>query len=407
MVMSVPHTGKSQSWQTLLSLDSRVGYSTNTYLNPFLGEWDPTVESGYGLTTFLGQSFWYNRENSVSMTGGLVYQPFINKLDAVKGGLALVDYKRRISPKFSVGVESGASYISTSFNRSQFWIQPHATWFASPFTLVRAKIGSNFRNFENFADSLDFNNRFELYALEVETWPGYQWQITGGLYGQLNTLPAIQEGFNSRVAVSYWLRNGASVTFSAGIEQYQFDETVVTDNPGGPPGVGPPPTTEEISTTDRIFRFGVNGSYPVNERFSVFGSVEALGFNSEAADESFGEFQASAGVRLSFQPRINRKSSRVEPAWEEVENSQMVSIRYSGDGRLYLVGNFNDWSKPGIPLREQSDNRYVAQLDLSTGMYEYKILRVTGSSEEWISFSDETYTVDDGFGGKNAIILIE
>ena len=84
-----------------------------------------------------------------------------------------------------------------------------------------------------------------------------------------------------------------------------------------------------------------------------------------------------------------------------------MEIRYAGKGKLYLVGDFNNWNRPGIPMVEQEENRYVALLNLEVGAYEYKILRVQGEEEEWIPFSEDTYTVRDGYGGKNAMILIE
>jgi hypothetical protein len=71
------------------------------------------------------------------------------------------------------------------------------------------------------------------------------------------------------------------------------------------------------------------------------------------------------------------------------------------------VGSFNNWDKEGIPLTEQSENNYIAQLRLEVGSYEYKVLKIHGDSEEWLEFSNEVYTVDDGFGSKNAMLLVE
>lgn len=84
-----------------------------------------------------------------------------------------------------------------------------------------------------------------------------------------------------------------------------------------------------------------------------------------------------------------------------------MRIHYKGEGRLYIAGDFNNWNRPGIPLTELSDNTFIAQLNLEPGSYEYKILRVHGSSEEWIKLSKDSYTVSDGFGGRNALLLVE
>lgn len=406
MVSLLTNFSKGQQLQTLLSVDSRIGYSTNTYLNPFFSEWDQSVESGYGLATVMSQSFWHKDGNSISLTGGLVYEPFFDETQTWRGGLGVFNYTRRFSGKFNGGIEAGVSHFASSFNRTTAWIQPNISWFISPFTQLSFRAGSSFRKFENFADSLDSNERFDLYALEFETWPGYRWQINTGLYGDLDTLPSLQKGFTFRATGGYYFWNGAVIRVRAGLEQYQF-ETTTSGGPGGPPGGFPPvgsPATEV--NTDRILRFGIEGTYPINKKLSIFASAEALQFDSDQLDATT-DVQVSGGIRLSVQPGLKKSRPGVEPEWENDGRTYTTEITYSGEGRLYLVGSFNDWRKPGIPLRERSKNRFVTTLNLDTGMYEYKILRIRGDSEEWVPFSEDTYTVDDSFGGKNAILLVE
>ena len=120
--------------------------------------------------------------------------------------------------------------------------------------------------------------------------------------------------------------------------------------------------------------------------------------------------QISGGVRLSLQPNIIRRSSNrvIEPEWEKRREQLMaMNINFSGGGRLYLVGDFNNWNRAGIPLTQQNKKTYAAEISLDSGAYEYKILHVEGDTEEWLKFSNDTYTVDDGFGGENAMLLVE
>lgn len=95
--------------------------------------------------------------------------------------------------------------------------------------------------------------------------------------------------------------------------------------------------------------------------------------------------------------------------WRSVRgNAIELNIRYNGDGELYLIGDFNDWREPGIALRRTGRNRYATELDLPPGGYEYKILLIGGQGERiWIDFSEETYTVPDGFGGENGVMFID
>jgi hypothetical protein len=402
-------TGLAQQWQTVVSLDSRIGYSTNTFLNSFLSEWNTTSESPYNITSIFGKTYWHKKRSSVSLTGGLYYEPiFKSSTINWRGGVALLDMNHRISDNFRLGFEGGGSYLNGAFSRSTGWIQPKATWFVSPFSLFRLKAGSNFRNYQNYTESGDSYNRFDLYSLEFETWPSYRWKLTAGLYGNLNTLPSIQEGFNSTITAGYYFRNGANLNLKTGLQQYQLSTT--TTNGGGPPGGGGlpnDPTTTTATDTDRILRVGLDASAPVNNRVSVFSTVDMLYFDSEISGSSRTDYQASAGVRFSFEPQFNRSNTGITPEWEIQSSSQSININYQGEGQLYLVGTFNDWNKPGIPLTKQTKNTYVATLSLSPGAYEYRILRVQGKSQEWLDFSNETYTVDDGFDSENAMLLVE
>lgn len=407
LLLIVASTGLAQQWQTVVSLDSRIGYSTNTYLNSFLSEWNTTEESPYNLTSIFGKTYWHKKRSSASLTGGLYYEPvFSNPASKWRGGVVLLDVNHRISNNFRLGLEGGGSYLNGPFSRSIGWIQPKATWFVSPFSLVRLKAGSNFRNYQNYNETGDSNNRFDLYSLEFETWPSYRWKLTAGLYGDLDSLPSIQEGFNSKISAGYYFKNGANINLKTGLQQYQLSSTT-TINGGGPPSGGGPsndPTTSTITETDRILRAGLDASIPLNNRLSIFSTVDMLYFDSGSSRT---DYQASAGVRFSFEPRFNRGSTGIEPDWEIGNDSQEISIHYSGDGQLYLVGTFNGWEKPGIPLSRQTKDTYVATLSLSPGAYEYRVLRIQGKSEEWLNFSDDTYTVDDGFDSENAMLLVE
>ncbi len=406
----------AQNWQTVVSVDSRVGYSSNTYLNPFFAEWDESVSSGYGLLSVFGQSFWNKDDNSVDITMGLVAEPFLSNGNIWRGGLGMIEYRRRFSPNFNGGIEAGGSYFSSNFNRSMVWAQPYVTWFASPFTSLKLKLGVNHRAYKNFSDSLNTNRRFDFYGLEFESWPSYNWQIRASLFSSLDKIPAVNEQFSSTVSVGYVFLNGTSITAKAGIEQFGFDFTSTTTDNGGPPigtpGGGAPGETQTVTNQefDRILRLGVTGNYPINKNVSVFASLEGLNRNITTSEESFTDMQVSGGVRLSLQPNIIRRSSNriIEPEWEKRRERLMtMNINFSGGGRLYLVGDFNNWNRAGIPLTQKTKKTYAAEISLESGAYEYKILHVEGDTEEWLKFSNDTYTVDDGFGGENAMLLVE
>jgi hypothetical protein len=110
---------------------------------------------------------------------------------------------------------------------------------------------------------------------------------------------------------------------------------------------------------------------------------------------------------VTLQPKLRKDSDKVSPNWNKERDVQRVKISYPGDGRIYLVGDFNNWSRPGVPLVNIKKDRYRAELELDPGSYEYKVLIIEDGEESWIEFSNETYTVEDGFGGQNALLLVQ
>lgn len=409
MLSIITTNAQAQQWQSVVSLDSRVGYSTNTYLNPFLSEWDSSIESGYNLTSAVMQSYWNKDAHNVSLTGGLLFEPLFSQTASWKGGLGIAGYKYRFSNEISAGIELGGSYFTSTYSRTVAWVQPKVSWFVTPFTLFRVKAGANFQNYQNYLDQPSSSSRYDFYGVEFETWPSYRWQLTAGLHGSLNNLPSIEKGFNAKSTVNYHFNNGAHIGLNVGLEQYQTEQTEQQNGGSGGPPIGGPPNQTTVTTfaTDRIFQVGLDGSVPINQRFSVFGSAKVLHYKSEASNLSTNDYKLSAGLRYSFTPKFGGSNNKLNPEWETAGNSQEIRVQYSADGRLYLVGEFNNWNKNGIPLRKQSDNTYVAQLELQPGSYEYKILRKRGDSQTWLKFSNETYTISDGYGSENAILLVE
>lgn len=400
----------AQQWQTVFSVDSRVGYSSNTYLNPYTSEWNRNLDSGYGVLSGMGQTAWFDSVNTAELTAGAFFEPYLPNGQTTGGGYAMASYSRKFTPKLRGGLETGTSYFSSTYTRTLFWIQPTLSWMPSPFTRVNAKVGSNFRSYDNYylnGISADSNERTDLYSLEFETWPSFRWQFTAAVYGNLDVLPAVGEAFSSRVGGSYTFDDGSRLRVTAGLQQYKNNQTSVSSGGGGMPGGGITPTTGTIEQTSRIYSLSVEGSKPLNERFSVFANIEGMRFNSTTTAQPYNDVHLSAGIRMMFAPKLKKNSGQISPDWMEKNNKQQVRITYRNKGQLYLVGDFNNWDRPGIPLVNTNKNNYVAELDLQPGSYEYKILYVVNEEEKWLPFSKDTYTVGDGFGGENALLLVE
>ena len=81
-----------------------------------------------------------------------------------------------------------------------------------------------------------------------------------------------------------------------------------------------------------------------------------------------------------------------------------VTFRYSGEGSsVNLAGEFNSWSTSADPLTKGADGVWTITKKLNPGRYAYKFV-VDGTN--WKEDPTAKETTDDGFGGKNAIIVV-
>lgn len=403
LILVLTTVGKSQHWQSTVTLESRLGYSTNSYLTPYLAEWNRTVDSGYSFNSVMGQTFWSRGDHAASMMLGGTYQPFFQStLNNWSGMLGLGEYSYRLTGILRAGVEAGGSSFSGSYNRSLAWIQPKITWHISPFTLFRFKVGSFYQDYA-YPSQENQSSWINFYNAELELWPSYRWRISAGVNGDVRHLPDIREGVGVQTKLSYLIRNGTTVSLSSGVQQYQTEQIAG----GEVPTDGLLETTQTAVDTDRMYRVGMDVTVPVNSRLVAFAGIDQLHYRSRMADLESNDYHVSGGVRFHFEPRLGKSNRRYQPEWEVNRDRQRITVKYSGDGRLFLVGDFNDWSKNALPLTHKAGNEYVTELSLPPGAYEYKILKVQGNTEEWLQFSADTYTVDDGFGSENAMLLVE
>lgn len=71
--------------------------------------------------------------------------------------------------------------------------------------------------------------------------------------------------------------------------------------------------------------------------------------------------------------------------------------------RVQVAGDFNGWNPKDATLTRQSDGTYRMQLKLPHGRYQYQFV-VDG--DRWVPDPLAVDVVDDGFGGKNAVLDI-
>ncbi|MCC5914281.1 MAG: glycogen-binding domain-containing protein [Balneolaceae bacterium] len=404
----IPGIVKGQAIETTLLLESRSGYTSNMLLNPLLAEWERSENSAYLSTLAMGQAAAVTGRFSGDVSGGFIHSPFLNRDETWTGGFGLLSGRFRLGNYFSAGAEGGYSRFSTVRNREFRWIQPVLTWSPAYNTQFRFKAGPFYRKTGIGEDETEeFSERVSFYSVEAEYWPGFRWQFRGSVNGNLEA-PTESVGF--RTSAAYLINSSARISFNAGLDRFGYQ--VPVQNGGGGGGGFPPigNTTgngEILEEADYLIRAGSEAVYRFHRNAKLSLRGDFLRYNSTAGAESFNDLHTSVGVRVNFSP-TTRSRGRADIDWRQNDTQTVIlNLRYRGDGDLYLIGDFNDWQEPGIPLSHAGSNRYAAQVDLSPGAYEYKVLLIEDGEESWIELSDDTYTVSDGFGGYNGLIFID
>lgn len=89
---------------------------------------------------------------------------------------------------------------------------------------------------------------------------------------------------------------------------------------------------------------------------------------------------------------------------ELVAGGAIFRYRNSDAKKVYLVGDFNDWSPTADPMTdENADGEWTLFYPLTTGAYAYKFL-VDGKN--WVPDPTNPESAPDGFNGRNSIVKI-
>ena len=92
---------------------------------------------------------------------------------------------------------------------------------------------------------------------------------------------------------------------------------------------------------------------------------------------------------------------------EDIDALRKVDFSYRPKGivkEVYLVGSMNDWNLKSHRMLETEKGIYSISLLLKPDEYHYKFLE---DGMNWITDDKAKSFVDDGFGGKNAVLIVD
>jgi hypothetical protein len=431
---------QAQRFESDILVSFGSGYVSNTYLIPLVPEWDRTRITTFYYLTPSGQIRWSGDGRSLSVSGiGNILQLF-DENQAWAGGFLTSMFRQRITSSLTARAVGGLNMHSSTYSRNMQWLQAGLEWSPSLFTRVEASAGPAWRTISGIAGDETISSRYDAYGIGFEYWPGYRWRLQLNYYSSLDHITRPGDSFSGTVSLTRYLPRGAEITLQSGVEQYATEFQI---GPSGGNGIQGdislsaqpvfmdnepfwgrtfrtpviPETmqqttngteNETITLEDRFHRTTLRITLPVSRNINLTGSASGLLWLSSQDDSVEPDFQVSAGLQIPVPVQRIRAGKINSVRWEGGHGeTSTLTVRYRGSHTLYVTGDFNDWDYPGIPLIQTGRNRYRVEIDLPSGVYEYRISKRNENGYEWLAFPDDTATTSDGFGGENARVFIE
>jgi 1,4-alpha-glucan branching enzyme len=88
-----------------------------------------------------------------------------------------------------------------------------------------------------------------------------------------------------------------------------------------------------------------------------------------------------------------------------VQNVHFILVNDQAD-QVYLVGDFNGWSKTQTPLvKAANNNSWTVSVPLTHGRHEYAFVVKDGAGEHWVA-DPLLPAVEDEFGTESSIVRV-
>jgi hypothetical protein len=394
------------------------GHQSNPYLDPVLREWDPAVRPSFVAVSPSAGLTW-------SGPGGQVYLNGRVRTDPTRLGRTGLPFAQiggggryEVADRWTVGVQAGGARYRLLAARDSGWLLGRVGWRVTSTTRLALQGGVTHRI--NRTSATTTRQTSGVALLNARTWLTDRWRLSARGYWSANpnvTTTATYGSTGLEVGATYWPASTVSVGIDVAAEQvrYTFPDPTTSSDPGGGHPVGGPSggsgdaTTQTITRRDRLVRVGLEGEWDVQSQLTAFARAGGLWGQLNTSGTQVRAHHLAAGVRWQLQGPLagGERPTRSRSVWTNVEEGIRFRVRYRGEGRLYLTGEFNDWAEPGLPMQRVQGNLYAATADVPPGRYQYRIRVQTESGSRWLDLPAYAKTVESAFGGVNGVCIVD
>lgn len=411
LAILVAGPSRAQELRGFLTLEGGSGYLTNAYLDPTFATWAPRLQAAFGSLAGTGGLSWSGERTTASALAGVRWIGFADSTSSWSAAVLSGEVERRLGGGLALAAGGAFSELRRPDARRSLWARGALRWTASPGlrlglgpAVARTRLERALEEDTGPLPGLPAPGgggepataTSVVLLASVEAWPGGPWRLEGEAYGartEADDLGVDYRGGGGSLRATRWWSNGASVTLGTGIEGFGYRAALDGSD-----------ESEGVPENDLIVRGEVGVEWPLARRLGLQARLAGLGRPSAETGDRV-DLHASLGLRFTIDGTLSSPRRRLR--WSREPEGMRIRVRYAGDGRLYLVGDFNGWDDPGLPLRRTAGDTWTSTLRLEPGSYRYRVRVVEGEAESWLPLPEGTVVEEDGFGGGNAVLVIE
>lgn len=387
----------AQVLQTTAGADATTGIQSNPYLDPLLGEWDPTSDPPFAAVTPIGVLGWTASGWNMQAYARARLYPRRTDIPLAAFWQTGAQVGRQVADRWQVGVSSGYQQYSLNARRNTAWLIPSVQWTPLRYTTITARVGASRRWVKTF-DPVQKQTSL-LATVSGQSWLTDRLRASLQLYvsdGQSSTSSLTYGGTGATGGVRYDVSGTVSTRLRLTVEQLTSDIATTTTR-----------------QNDLITRSDLAVEWQVQPRLTVFG--EAQGLIGSIAGSGRTDGRIASGLRLRWNRTLydGTQPPAGQQFCQKTERGVQFRIRSKHDGQLFITGEFNGWEMPGVPLSpvQGEDDLYRVILPIATPRFEYRIHHQPTDSgpndpPQWIDVPTSVPTTQDAFGGENALCVV-